>query len=225
MSIFNDWAEQISNLYNHLPQNVQTVISDPLSIITLLGCIVILVVLVKAKKIKFTPQLIARIGIALALATILKIFRIYHFPQGGSITFGSMVPILLIAFMYGPQVGFLTGFLYGMITLFMDPYILHPIQVLFDYPLPFLCLGIAGFLPNKKYLGVILAVLGRFICHFISGVAFFGSFAPEGMSPALYSLSVNGPIIGIEGIICLVIIAALPIARIISVVSNRKVTT
>ncbi|NFI52207.1 energy-coupled thiamine transporter ThiT [Clostridium botulinum] len=225
MSIFNDWAEQISKLYSHLPENVQTIISNPLSLITLLGCIAILVVLVKAKKIKFTPQLIARIGIALALATILKILRIYHFPQGGSITFGSMVPILLIAFMYGPQVGFLTGFLYGMITLLMDPYILHPVQVLFDYPLPFLCLGIAGFFPNKKYLGVMFAVLGRFICHFISGVAFFVSFAPEGMSPALYSLSINGPIIGLEGLICLVIVAALPMTRLISVVSNTKVTT
>ncbi|WP_315079123.1 energy-coupled thiamine transporter ThiT [uncultured Clostridium sp.] len=225
MNIFNDWAKQFSKLYNHLPENVQTIISNPLSLITLLGCIAILVVLVKAKKIKFTPQLIARIGIALALATILKILRIYHFPQGGSITFGSMVPILLIAFMYGPQVGFLTGFLYGMITLLMDPYILHPVQVLFDFPLPFLCLGIAGFFPNKKYLGVTLAVLGRFICHFISGVAFFGSFAPEGMSPALYSLSVNAPIIGLEGLICLVIVAALPMTRLISVVSNNRVTT
>ena len=225
MNIFNDWAEQISKLYNSLSENVQTIISNPLSIVTLLGCIAILIVLVKAKKIKFTPQLIARIGIALALATILKILRIYHFPQGGSITFGSMVPILLIAFMYGPQVGFLTGFLYGIITLVMDPYILHPVQVLFDYPLPFLCLGLAGFFPNKRYFGVTLALLGRFICHFISGIAFFGSFAPEGMSPALYSLSINGPIVGIEGVLCLVIITALPMTKLISVVSNKKLTT
>lgn len=225
MNIFNDWAEQISKLYSSLPENVQTIISNPLSIITLLGCVIILIVLIKAKKIKFTPQLIARIGIALALATILKILRIYHFPQGGSITFGSMVPILLIAFMYGPQVGFLTGFLYGIITLVMDPYILHPVQVLFDYPLPFLCLGLAGFFPNKRYLGIILALLGRFLCHFISGVAFFASFAPEGMSPALYSLSVNGPIVGIEGALCLVIIAALPMTKLISIVSNKKLTT
>lgn len=220
MQIFNDWGTQITELFQKFPENVQTITSSPLSILTLIGCVLLLIVLVKAKKIKFTPQLIARIGIALALATILKMLRIYHFPQGGSITLGSMVPILLISFIYGPQVGCLTGFLYGIITFIIDPYILHPVQVLFDYPLPFMALGIAGFFKEKKSLGVIASVFVRFICHFISGVAFFGSFAPEGMSPALYSLAVNGPMIGIECIICLIIVAMLPIERIVNATSS-----
>lgn len=215
MSIFNDWAKQFSKLLQSFPKNLQDISASPMSVATLIGCILLLIVLVKAKKIKFTPQLIARIGIALALATILKMLRLYHFPQGGSITLGSMIPILLIAFMYGPQVGCLTGFLYGIITLIMDPYILHPVQVLFDYPLPFTALGLAGFFPRRKLLGTSIGVLVRFICHLISGVVFFGSFAPEGMSPLIYSLSINGPMIGIEGIICLIILAALPMERIL----------
>lgn len=222
MQIFKDWSEQFSKLFHNLPQNFQEIASNPLSIVTLIGCVLLLIVLVKAKKIKFTPQLIARIGIALALATILKLLRIYHFPQGGSITFGSMVPILLIAFIYGPQVGCLTGFLYGIITLIIDPYILHPVQVLFDYPLPFMALGLAGFFKDKRYLGTALAVFLRFICHFISGVAFFASSAPQGMSPAIYSLAINGPIVGIEGVICLVIISVLPIKRIIDATYNNS---
>ena len=221
MSIFNDWVEQFSELFQKFPQNIQDIISSPMSIITLIGCVLLLIVLVKAKKIKFTPQLIARIGIALALATILKMLRLYHFPQGGSITLGSMIPILLIAFMYGPQVGCLTGFLYGVITFILDPYILHPVQVLFDYPLPFMSLGLAGFFKQKKWLGVSVAVFVRFICHFISGIAFFGSFAPKGMSPAIYSLIINGPMIGIEGIICLVILTVLPVDRIIQISSTN----
>ena len=224
MQIFTDWANQFSQLLN-LPENFQSIAQSPLSIATLIGCVVLLIVLVKARKIKFTPQLIARIGIALALATILKMLRLYHFPQGGSITLGSMVPILFIAFLYGPQVGCLTGFLYGIITLIMDPYILHPVQVLFDYPLPFMCLGVAGFFKDKKYqryIGVILAVFLRFVCHFISGVAFFASSAPEGMSPVIYSLAVNGPFIGIEGLICLVIITVLPLERIVTATSNAN---
>jgi thiamine transporter len=215
MSIFNDWAKQFSDLFQKFPKNIQDIIASPMSIITLIGCVLLLIVLIKVKKISFTPQLIARIGIALALATILKMLRLYHFPQGGSITLGSMIPILLIAFMYGPQVGYLTGFLYGIITLIMDPYILHPVQVLFDYPLPFMALGLAGIFKDKRLLGTAIAVFVRFLCHFISGVAFFGSYAPDGMSPVLYSLIVNGPMVGIEGIICLVILAALPVNRII----------
>ncbi|WP_238900311.1 energy-coupled thiamine transporter ThiT [Clostridium sp. YIM B02500] len=214
MSIFNDWIEQFSKPFQNFSQNIQDILASPMSIITLLGCILLLIALAKAKKIKFTPELIARIGIALALATILKMLRLYHFPQGGSITLGSMIPVLLIAFIYGPEVGCLTGFLYGVITLILDPYILHPVQVLFDYPLPFTALGLAGFFKQRRLVGVSIAILVRFLCHIISGIVFFGSFAPEGMSPLVYSLLVNGPMIGIEGIICLVILAVLPIERI-----------
>ncbi|NOW88667.1 thiamine transporter [Clostridium beijerinckii] len=214
MSIFNDWIEQFSKLFQNFSQNIQDILASPMSIITLLGCILLLIALAKAKKIKFTPELIARIGIALALATILKMLRLYHFPQGGSITLGSMIPVLLIAFIYGPEVGCLTGFLYGVITLILDPYILHPVQVLFDYPLPFTALGLAGFFKQRRLVGVSIAILVRFLCHLISGIVFFGAFAPEGMSPVVYSLLVNGPMIGIEGIICLVILAVLPIERI-----------
>ncbi|MBE6062536.1 MAG: energy-coupled thiamine transporter ThiT [Clostridium butyricum] len=226
MHIFTDWAKQFSKLLN-LPENVQLIAQSPLSVATLIGCVILLIVLTKAKKIKFTPQLISRIGIALALATILKMLRLYHFPQGGSITLGSMVPIIFIAFLYGPQVGCLTGFLYGIITFIMDPYILHPVQVLFDYLLPFMCLGLAGFFrgsKSKQYIGVVLAIFLRFICHFISGVAFFASSAPEGMSPVVYSLVINGHMLGIEGLICLIIITVLPLKRIISATSDTIVS-
>ena len=114
-------SNNLSKLFQKFPQNIHDIIASPISILTLIGCILLLIVLVKAKKIEFTPQLISRIGIALALATILKMLRLYHFPQGGSITLGSMIPILLIAFMYGPQVGYLTGFLYGDTNIYSRP--------------------------------------------------------------------------------------------------------
>ncbi|MNM48338.1 energy-coupled thiamine transporter ThiT [Clostridium intestinale] len=219
--VFTEFFQSLAEIFINLPANTSEIVKHPLSLVALIGCVIILIVLIKAKKIEITTQLITRIGIALALATVLKVFRLYHFPQGGSVTLGSMVPILIIAFMYGPLVGFLTGFLYGIITLFMDPYILHPVQVLFDYPLPFLALGLAGFFKQNKLLGTSVAIFGRFICHFISGVAFFGSFAPEGMSPIVYSLFVNGLLVGVEGIICLVIIKFLPIDRIVKATNKN----
>ncbi len=214
MDILLDWKEQIIELITNLPKNFMDTITNPLAIVTILAIILVLFILFKINKVNFSTQMITRIAIALALATVLKIFRIYHLPQGGSITLGSMVPLLIIAFMYGPLIGSLTGFIYGIITLFMDPFILSPIQVLFDYPLPFLVLGIAGFFKNKKLLGSFIAIFLRFICHFISGVAFFGSYAPEGVPPFIYSLLVNGSFIAIEGLICLIIIKFLPFNRI-----------
>ncbi|MCH3965348.1 MAG: energy-coupled thiamine transporter ThiT [Clostridium sp.] len=203
-----------------LLKNLTEISSHPSSIFALIALIAFILFIARIKKIHFTTQLITQIGIALALATILKVFRIYHFPQGGSITLGSMVPILLMAFLYGPEVGFLTGFLYGIITLILDPYILQPVQVLFDYPLPFMALGITGYFRSHKLLGTASAIFMRFICHFISGILFFGSFAPKGMSPVIYSLSLNGSFMLIEGIICIVIMAALPLQHLESILKK-----
>ncbi|WP_368490711.1 energy-coupled thiamine transporter ThiT [Clostridium sp. BJN0013] len=205
-----------------LIKNITEISSHPTSIFALIAVIIFILFWAKVKNVKFTTQLITHIGIALALATILKIFRIYHLPQGGSITLGSMVPILLMALLYGPEVGFITGFLYGIITLILDPYILHPVQVIFDYPLPFMALGIAGYFRNRKIIGTLLALLGRFICHFISGVIFFGSFAPKGMSPAIYSLTLNGIFMAIEGVICISIIILLPVKHLETII-NKKI--
>lgn len=205
-----------------LIKNFTEILSHPTSIFALIAVIIFILFWAKVKNVKFTTQLVTQIGIALALATILKIFRIYHLPQGGSVTLGSMVPILLMALLYGPEVGFITGFLYGIITLILDPYILHPIQVIFDYPLPFMALGIAGYFRNRKIIGTFLAILGRFICHFISGVIFFGSFAPKGMSPAIYSLTLNGIFIAVEGAICIAIMIVLPVKHLETII-NKKI--
>jgi thiamine transporter len=96
------------------------------------------------------------------------------------------------------------------------------VQVLFDYPLPFMALSLAGFFRQKWLIGVLTALIGRFLCHFISGVVFFASYAPDTMSPVAYSLMVNGIFMGIEGAICVAIIAALPVKR-LKTMLNRSV--
>lgn len=205
-----------------LTKNITEILSHPTSIFALIAVVIFILFLVKVKNVKLTTHLITQIGIALALAAILKIFRLYHLPQGGSVTLGSMIPILLMALLYGPEVGFLTGFLYGIITLILDPYILHPVQVIFDYPLPFMALGIAGYFRNKKIIGTFVALIGRFMCHFISGMVFFGSFAPKGMSPAVYSFMINGVFIAIEGSICIAIMSLLPVKQLGGII-NKKI--
>lgn len=187
--------------------------ANPLAAATLIGVLVILGLLIHLRKIRLDARLIAQIGMVLALATLIKVFRIYHLPQGGSVTLGSMVPILLLALTYGPEIGFLTGFLFGIISFIMSPYVLHPVQVLFDYPLPFMALGLAGYFRAKPLIGATAGIFGRFICHFIAGVAFFASFAPKGMSPVMYSLTVNGLFMAVEGAICLVILGVLPLGQ------------
>ncbi|MBU3137507.1 energy-coupled thiamine transporter ThiT [Clostridium gasigenes] len=206
----------MENFISTLKESYTTLLGNPLSILTVVGGILLLLAIIKFKKIKLDAKLMARIGIALALATILNMIKIYSLPNGGgSISLGSMIPLLLIAFMYGPEIGLLTGFLFGIISLIINPYIIHPIQVLFDYPLPFMAIGFAGYFKNNMTLGTTIGMTLRFVCHFISGYAFFGEFAPEDWSPAVYSLAVNGVAVGGELIICLIIMSLLPINRII----------
>lgn len=214
--IFSEFFSGLSEIFTNLPQNISEVFKSPLSLLTLLALVIILLVLIKSKNIKFNAKMLTTIGIMLALTTVLDLIKIYNFPQGGGVTLGSMVPLILLSYFYGPLVGMLGGFLFGILSLFFNPYILHPIQVLFDYPLPYLCLGIAGFFPNRRRLGAAIAIFSRYLCHFISGVAFFGSFAPDGMSPWIYSLSVNASLGIVEGIICIVILSLLPVERLIN---------
>lgn len=189
------------------------ILASPTSIAALAALMIFIFALLRVKKITLTTRMITHIGLALALAAVLHAVRIYHLPQGGSITLGSMIPILLIALYYGAEVGYLTGFLYGMINLIQDPFILHPVQVLFDYPLPFMALGLTGYFKERMMLGTTIAVFGRFICHFLSGVVFFASYAPPGMSPYLYSLVFNGSYLVPELVICLLIMRVLPVKR------------
>lgn len=219
MEFFKDWGERFSNLYSDLPEKFRTIVESPMTILTIIACLALFFALFKFRKIKFNARIVTHVAIALALSTILNVFRIYRFPQGGSLTLGCMVPILIIAFAYGKEIGFLTGFLYGLINLLTDPYIIHPIQMLFDYPLPSMAMGLAGYFRDRRMLGVFIAFFVKFLCHFISGVVFFGSFAPAGMGAALYSAAVNLPLVGGEMIICMVILRLIPVERIIKIVN------
>ena len=216
--IINDFIHSFSSI--NLGGNFKEIVTNPLTILTLIGVLIILVLLIKAKDIKFDAKMLTTIGIALALTAVLNMLKIYKFPQGGGITLGSMIPIILISYAYGPLVGMLTGFLFGIISLFIDPYILHPVQVLFDYPIPYMALGVAGFFKNHRISGAIVAIFLKFLAHFISGVVFFGAFAPKGMSPILYSFLVNGSLIGADGFLCI-----LPVNRLIKAISSKSVTS
>ena len=186
------------------------------SAFALLGVLLMIVLGLYLRHVRMTTRTLLVAALMLALMFLLYQLRIYHFPQGGSITAGSMVPLLLLSYRYGPGVGALAGFLYGLLHMMQDPFILHPIQVLFDYPLPFVAIGLAGALPNHLVVSTALAFLGKFLCHFISGLVFFSSYAPEGMSPVIYSLTVNASLMIPECLICCLILKLLPVRRLLS---------
>jgi thiamine transporter len=152
-----------------------------------------------------------------ALATVLSNLKILSLPQGGSVTAASMVPILWLALRRGPKVGLFAAIVYGLVQFALEPYIFHPAQVLLDYPIAFGLLGVAGFFQKRPYIGVIFGIFGRFFAHFISGIIFFGSYAPEGMNPAIYSAAYNGGYLLVELVISIYIIYLLRASKVLNV--------
>ncbi|AFK85810.1 MULTISPECIES: energy-coupled thiamine transporter ThiT [Thermoanaerobacterium] len=155
--------------------------------------------------VKFNAKMLVYGGLAIAISFVLSYIRFYHWPQGGSITPASMLPLFVFAYYYGAGPGIAVGMAYGMLQLIQDPYVVHWIQLLLDYPLAFGALGLAGFFKKNLSIGVLVGGFGRFFSHFLSGVFFFASYAPKGMNPVVYSLLVNGILVGVEVLICFVV--------------------
>lgn len=166
---------------------------------------------IKTKQVVFSAA-------AIALAIVASFIKFVSLPFGGSITLFSMFFICFIGYLYGLKAGVITGIAYGILQLILEPYIFHPVQVLLDYPIAFGCLGLSGLFSSSKYhlknnllLGYLLGVVGRYICHVISGYIFFGSYAPENMNPFLYTLGYNATYILPEAIATIILLALPPV--------------
>lgn len=192
----------------------------PSAALCLFALFFLLVVLLKIKQVRLSVSMAASSGLMLAMAVILTAFPFYRMPNGGSVTLGGMLPLFFISFAYGPEVGMLAGFAYSLMNLVMAPYILHPVQVLFDYPLPFMALGLAGCFPRHHMAGITAAVAVRLFFHFLSGVVFFGSYAPAGTSIYLYSFVTNLTYLLPNLVICLVFYRLLPVERFLSLMKR-----
>jgi thiamine transporter len=170
------------------------------------GLVLLAVILFIVRGEKFTPRMLATGAICMAVAFILSFITLYRMPQGGSITPASMLPIIAFSYAFGAPAGIVVGIAYGLLQLTQGVYIVHPVQFLFDYILPFAFLGLAGLFKKKNLiLAIVVACLLRFASHFVSGMVFWGEYAPAGQSVWLYSLIYNGSYMLPETVVCLVV--------------------
>lgn len=146
----------------------------------------------KTKKLVTTAML-------LALAVILSLVKVFELPFGGSVTLVSMMPIVLISYIYGVKWGIGAAFIYSVLQILTgmnvvsafflpgDSQMAVPAAMgvcLFDYVLAYGALGFGGIFKNKfrnrtteLVLGTITALLLRYVMHIISGAIFFGTWA------------------------------------------------
>ncbi len=222
--------------------------------------------MVSTESTPYRTKVVAEVVAFVAVSVALSYVKVFSLPQGGSVTAGSMVPVIWLSLRRGAKIGLLACVLYGVVQLVVEPFVYHPGQVLLDYPIAFGALGIAGFFQKRPSLGRVttvridrliivllctgsfslfcyeliqfrlietlffacifassflfvlwfesrtqikssgkqqrnvlsalvgatVGIFGRFLAHLISGVVFFGSYAPEGMNPIVYSAIYNG---------------------------------
>lgn len=151
-------------------------------------------------------RIMVEVALAAALAVVLSLIKLYTLPQGGSLSL-EMIPVFYIAVRRGGVLGCLTGLLMGLGQLFFGAYIVHPAQLILDYPLAFTLLGVAGFMRSTPLVGVVVGSFLRFAAHFLSGLIFFAQYAPETMNVAAYSAIYNASYMLPETVITLVVIA------------------
>lgn len=143
----------------------------------------------------------------IALSAILSMITLFNAPYGGTITAGSMVPVIIIGILFGTKWGVLSGLVYSLLQMLTGgiappptPSIfLYFLVIMLDYVAAFTVLGLSGmFYRRIKFERIAPAVSGaivmmiRFICHFLSGILIWHVYAPDGTPVWLYSILYNG---------------------------------
>lgn len=126
-----------------------------------------------------------------AFSVALSYVKLWQMPQGGSITLENL-PLFIYAYRHGIKAGVFAGGMSGLLQLLLGGYMVHPAQAVLDYPLAFAALASSALVRKPFWVGLLVGTFARFLCHFLSGVVFFASYAPEGTPVWIYSAVYNG---------------------------------
>lgn len=140
-------------------------------------------------------------SICIAMSFALSYIRFLELPQGGSITFASLLPLMIYSYIFGSRKGVIAGVIYGFLQFIQAPWFYHPVQFFLDYPIAFSAIGLTGLFrevglfKNKRFiqfaLGGVLAVIIRYLSHVVSGIFVFGSADPENYGAVAWSFLYN----------------------------------
>jgi thiamine transporter len=191
--------------------------------LVVISLIVLAAALIKAGKAQWNARMLAYAAMTVAISFVLSTLRVYRMLQGGSITLLSMLPIIAFSLAFGPARGALVGCAYGFLQLLYDPYVIHPLQMLVDYPLAFAALALGGFAEKsllhrywKLPLAVLIGSLGRYLMAVLSGVVFFAEYAGD-QNVLIYSSVYNITYLGPDALLCLAAALLPGVSRIVAV--------
>lgn len=155
---------------------------------------------INIRRLVLTSMLLA---LATALAFACAYIPFLNLPFGGGFTVASMLPIVIIAYMYGTRWGLVSaavysfiqlafgaftggGYVISLFTVGSDDFMGYGAAVwicLIDYIIAYTLLGFGGIFRNKLkkapalVLGTVVALSLRYLAHIVSGYIFFGAWA------------------------------------------------
>ena len=185
-------------------------------------------VISRSKKSKWTARRLSYAAMCIAIAFVLSCIKLYHAPQGGSTTPAAMLPLIMFALACGPVQGLTVGCAYGLLQLIEEPYVVHPLQLLCDYPLAYGAMALcclACLIPEKHSyfrlpVAVMLGYFARLVMAVISGVVFFAEYAGD-QNAFVYSVTYNLGYLAPETLIALVISLIPGMNRLVKTIAKK----
>lgn len=176
-------------------------------------------------------------ALMVALAFALSAIPPIELPFGGSITFFSTLPIIVMSLRHNCKWGLATAAVYSLTqtlqgmdsVLFMKTIGTMALCALLDYILAYTSIGLAGPIARKfknGTAGIVVGVLGtgamRYICSFFSGILLWRQYATPGMPVWQYSLTYNASWLWPDVAIALAAVLALSRVRVLHLLPQRQ---
>ncbi|MBR5108769.1 MAG: energy-coupled thiamine transporter ThiT [Clostridia bacterium] len=217
------WTEELVSKFGETP------VGNWVALGTLIILGIILLTVTRSSK-KWNAKMIAFGSLAISLSFVLSCIRLFRMPTGGSVTPGSMLPLMLFSVSFGVVPGMMAGLVYGVLQYMQGGWWLNVWQFILDYLLAFAAIGLAGIAHKKKegwlYLAIPVAALGRAVCATLAGMMWVADTAVEDLvigamhfnSPLLYSIVYNGAYLLPDTAICLLLafLTARPLLKIMN---------
>jgi thiamine transporter len=144
-------------------------------------------------------------GIMVALSAVLSLFKLLELPYGGSVTFASMLPIIIFAYRHGIKWGISAALTTSVIQLLLGlKYFSYfttwqsiVALAVFDYIIAFAVFGLAPVfkkrLPYRAgiFASALLPSVLRYVCHVISGATVWAGLSIPTEAALVYSIGYN----------------------------------
>lgn len=149
-------------------------------------------------------HLMTKSALMVCLSLILKQIKLFSMPFGGSVTFGSLAPLIILSSKYGVKTGVFASFVCLAVHFVMSfkvppakSFFAIALIIFFDYVLQYLLVGLSGFFGrvfsfgrlNKMYTGAAVSFILKIFSSAVSGAVFWGEYAPGFLSIPIYSLA------------------------------------